>query len=151
MPVRSGIIVVGAGAFIIDSKDRILLTRSAFWKGGYMIPGGTVEYGEGIFDAIKREVKEEVGLDVKPVGVLAVAEDIFPRQHAEKKHYVYFNVLCRPLSRKIKLDNYEITECLWVDVNRAVKIVGHPTVRRTILAYIKQKKLGKLDFINISA
>jgi mutator protein MutT len=57
--------VVGVGAIILDG-DKILLEKRKNdpSKGKWSIPGGLVELGEGVEDAVIREVKEETGLEV---------------------------------------------------------------------------------------
>jgi 8-oxo-dGTP diphosphatase len=57
--------VVGVGAVILDG-DKILLEKrkNAPSKGKWSVPGGLVELGEDVEQAVVREVKEETGLDV---------------------------------------------------------------------------------------
>jgi len=55
------------GALIVDQQGKILLARSHKWFDKYTLPGGHIEVGESMADAVRREVKEEVGLDVEVV------------------------------------------------------------------------------------
>ena len=56
---------VTAGAIVLDSKNRVLLLRHRFRLGsGWGIPGGFMEAGEQPVDAVKRELQEEVGLQI---------------------------------------------------------------------------------------
>ncbi|MDE1833110.1 MAG: NUDIX hydrolase, partial [Candidatus Micrarchaeota archaeon] len=57
----------------------LLLIRGYKWGDQWLIPGGHIEHGESVFDAARREAKEEVGLSIVPLGVVTVFEDIFPR------------------------------------------------------------------------
>ncbi|MDI9623874.1 MAG: NUDIX domain-containing protein [Methanothermobacter sp.] len=65
-------------AFIKDNKGRILIIkRSPLCKTNplrWELPGGKVNIGEPLEEALKREVKEETGLNVTPNSVLGVAE-----------------------------------------------------------------------------
>src|SRR4030042_997609 len=57
--------VVGVGAIILDGEKILLEKRkNAPGKGKWSVPGGLVELGEGVEQAVIREVKEETGLDV---------------------------------------------------------------------------------------
>ena len=52
-------VVVGA---LIFKDGKLLLISSPKWKGKYIIPGGHVELGEKLVDALKREVRKKRGL-----------------------------------------------------------------------------------------
>ncbi len=84
------------GALILDG-DRILLVERArpplagFWS----LPGGAVETGERLEDALRREVAEETGLKVKPLAIVEVFERITrDRRDRVLYHYVLIDYLC---------------------------------------------------------
>ena len=88
--------VVGVGAVIIDG-DRVVLVRRAHepLKGEWSLPGGAVELGETLAEAIVREVREETGLDVC-VGPIV---EILDRVHRAADgridyHFVLLDYLC---------------------------------------------------------
>ncbi|MEM2114499.1 MAG: NUDIX domain-containing protein, partial [Candidatus Caldarchaeum sp.] len=77
------------GAFILDRRDNLLLVVSHKWGYLYSIPGGHVNYGEKIFDAVVREAREEVGIKVKPERVMAFQEVCNPDQFYKKgRHFI---------------------------------------------------------------
>ena len=60
------------GAVVLDPAGRLLLVRRGHepHAGLWSLPGGRVEDGETIEDAVRREVLEETGLSVRPRGVV---------------------------------------------------------------------------------
>src|SRR5437868_6015877 len=57
---------VTAGACVLDAQGRVLLLKHAFRSGsGWGVPGGFIEKGEQPEAALRRELKEEVGLELK--------------------------------------------------------------------------------------
>lgn len=89
--------LLGVGALIFQ-RDRILMVERGGepLKGWWSIPGGLVETGELLEDAIRREVREETGLEIKPAGMLQIFERIMrdPGGAAEY-HYVLVDYVCR--------------------------------------------------------
>jgi len=56
-----------AGGLVHDGKDRVLLLRhdpASWWGTRWLTPGGTLEEGETTVDGLRREVMEEVGLEI---------------------------------------------------------------------------------------
>ncbi|MFE5325100.1 NUDIX domain-containing protein [Embleya sp. NPDC056575] len=67
-----------AGAILHASEDRILLVEPRYGDGHWEIPGGAMEHGEFPWDTARREVREELGLDLHPGRLLVV--DWMPAQ-----------------------------------------------------------------------
>jgi 8-oxo-dGTP diphosphatase len=89
--------IVGVGAVVFDG-DCVLLVRRAKapLAGEWSLPGGAVELGETLEEAIVREVAEETGLRVVPLQVVKVFDHI--ERDAEGRirfHYVLADFLCR--------------------------------------------------------
>jgi ADP-ribose pyrophosphatase YjhB (NUDIX family) len=68
---KANSIAVAVSAFIQDEQGRVLMIRRTD-NGLYSIPGGQVEPGETLTQAILREVKEETGVDVDVIGLIGV-------------------------------------------------------------------------------
>lgn len=90
---------VGVGGVVV-SDGRVLLVRrgKAPLLGQWSIPGGTVELGETLEEALIREMAEETGLDVAPVRLLTVFDRIEREGELVVFHYVIADYLCQCLS-----------------------------------------------------
>jgi len=65
-------------------------------KGYWSLPGGALEAGETLEQGVIREVREETGLEVKPLAVLEIFERIIrDAQGAPEYHYVLIDYICR--------------------------------------------------------
>ena len=88
--------IVGVGAVVVkDAKALVIKRANDPYKGQWSIPGGRVELGESLVDAVRRELREETGLDVQ-VGSLI---DVFERIQADdaqgvRYHFVIVDYLC---------------------------------------------------------
>ncbi len=89
--------LVGVGAIILR-RGRILMAQRGKepLKGSWSLPGGLVELGESLADAVRREVREETGLEIRPAGILEVFERIMrDPAGAPEYHYVLIDYVCR--------------------------------------------------------
>jgi len=90
--------ILGVGAIVFDDAGRVLLIQRGKppRAGQWSIPGGMVELGEKLLDAVQREVKEECSIDIEIGDVVLIYEPIF--HDAEGKiefHYVLVDYWAR--------------------------------------------------------
>ncbi|MEK9143881.1 MAG: NUDIX domain-containing protein [Patescibacteria group bacterium] len=87
---------VGVGAAIFNSEGKLFLTlrgkKAKNERGAWEIPGGSVEFGETLEDAIIREIKEEHKIDIKVIELLDVCSHIIPDEH---QHWVSPTYMCK--------------------------------------------------------
>jgi len=90
--------LVGVGAIILDANRVVLVRRGRPPAlGQWSLPGGIVELGETMEEAIVREVEEEVGLKVEVSQIVSVLDWILvDAAGAVEFHYVLMDFLCRP-------------------------------------------------------
>ena len=91
--------LVGVGAVIVQ-ENRVLLIRrgQAPLLGEWSLPGGVLECGETLREAVVREAREETGLAVEPGEMLGVYERVIRDDEGRVRyHYVLLDFLCRPL------------------------------------------------------
>ena len=106
--------IVGVGGVVIHGKRVLLIRRgSEPLKGEWSIPGGLVELGEELADGVRRELKEETGLDVEPLEVLTVFDRIFREGSRIRYHYVIVDYVCRRRAGRLKPDS-DVIDARWV-------------------------------------
>lgn len=107
-------IVTSVVAVIVDDDGRVLLTRRSIppFQDLWVMPGGKIELGEPIMEALKREVHEEVGLEIEIEGLIDVFEHLTPGE--ENCHFVILYYRCRPLYCDIVSNDHEVAEADWV-------------------------------------
>jgi nucleoside triphosphatase len=134
-------IEVVTSAIIENKKGEIFLARSPKWNNKWTLPGGHVEPGEKIMSAVVREGREETGLVLRPVDVIIWGEMISPKEFSRPTHLIFFDIYCRIIRGKVKLENRELTECVWARPKDALKLElaeGYGKVIRKFILY-KQK------------
>jgi 8-oxo-dGTP diphosphatase len=110
----------------IVRDGQVLLVRRARppAAGLFSLPGGVVEIGETLAQAIAREVREETGLEIEPVGLAGFRETIVRDSDARvERHFVILPFAARWLAGELTL-NEELSEARWLAPNA---LVGLPT------------------------
>jgi len=95
--------LVGVGAIIIEDS-RVLLVKRAHppLQAQWSIPGGVLEVGELLREAVIREAREETGLTVEPGELLGVYDRILRNlERRVQYHYVLIDFLCRRVSGEL--------------------------------------------------
>ncbi|MEN6438402.1 MAG: NUDIX hydrolase [Syntrophobacter sp.] len=88
--------LAGVGAIIFRGDEVLLVKRgNPPSSGKWSIPGGLVELGESLEAAVRREIREEVGLDVKVIDLVAVLDRvIYDNSSRIEYHYILLDFLC---------------------------------------------------------
>ena len=122
-------------ACIIDEQERVLLTRRCVepFCDQWVMPGGKVDHGEPLLEALHREVREEVGIEVHIDGLLDVYEHVAVGDNND--HYVILYYRAHPLTVEMKLNDQEVSEADWVTKNQLATYDITPGTRH-ILAQV---------------
>jgi nucleoside triphosphatase len=126
------------GALVVNPRGEVLIVRSNKWGDKFTVPGGHIELGERAEDAIKREVKEETGLDVEPVRLLLVQEAIYPENYHKHEHFIFMDYICKTKSSEVKLDGRELQEYFWMKPTKALKLDIEEYTRNFVNKYLME-------------
>jgi 8-oxo-dGTP diphosphatase len=103
-----------SGAIFRDGRVLIVRRAQPLANGLYTLPGGGVELGETLEQAVIREVREETGLDIEPVA-LAGYRQMIARDAAGRieRHFVILPFAARWIAGEVSL-NEELAEADWL-------------------------------------
>jgi ADP-ribose pyrophosphatase YjhB (NUDIX family) len=138
-------IPVSAGALVFDRAGRLLILKPTY-KSGWTIPGGVMEAdGESPWEACRREVREETGIDVS-YGRLAAMD--FRRPRPGRPGGIRFLFDCGRVSDEalagLKLQPEEISEARLVPLTDALPLLRGP-IRRRVRAATRGRPLAYLE------
>ncbi len=108
--------IVGVGAVIWNDRHEIVLIRRGQEPrlGEWSIPGGRLEWGESVRDAIRREVREETGLEVEIAGLIDVVDSVTRDGSGQVvRHYVLVDFSVRYVSGTLRAGS-DAAEAHWV-------------------------------------
>ena len=90
--------VVGVGAVVVrDGKALIVKRAPEPRKGEWSLPGGLLELGESLQDAVRREIKEETSLDVTVGPIIETFDRVHRDDHGKiRYHFVIVDFVCWP-------------------------------------------------------
>ena len=83
-------------------------------KGQWSIPGGLIDVGETLTEAVAREVREETGLAVEPVELVELLDRIHRDGERVRYHYVIADYLCRVVGGTLVAAS-DVTAVRWVE------------------------------------
>jgi ADP-ribose pyrophosphatase YjhB (NUDIX family) len=133
------------GAVVLDDDNRVLLVRRGQppGLGKWSLPGGLLDLGERLEDAVVREVEEECGLRVRVLGLCGVIDRVIPGERAGaggpvvRYHWVIVDYVAAVIGGELRagsdaadarfvalaeLDGYETTDGLTAMIHRAVSL-----------------------------
>jgi 8-oxo-dGTP diphosphatase len=113
--------LLGVGALIFRRDSILLVERGRTpLKGYWSLPGGLVETGELLADAVRREILEETGLYIKPVRIFQIFERILRDASGQAEyHYVLVDYVCKVVSGELRAAD-DVSRVEWVR-RRALK------------------------------
>jgi 8-oxo-dGTP pyrophosphatase MutT (NUDIX family) len=98
---------LGVRAVVLDADNRVFLVKHSYVSGWYL-PGGGVDIGESMEQAMRRELKEEGDIDLSGEAVL---HGIFLNSHVSRRDHVAVYVVRHFRQERLPQPNREIVEC----------------------------------------
>jgi NAD+ diphosphatase len=112
---------------LIRDGDRVLLTRKSFWaKGRYGLVAGFVDIGESLEAAARREIREEVGVEVRDLQYVASQYWPFPSQ-------LMIGFVATYAGGEVRPDPTELEDACWFSVEDLPDLPGKHSIARFIL------------------
>jgi ADP-ribose pyrophosphatase YjhB (NUDIX family) len=130
-------------AAVIEDGDSILFGEKASGRGPYPdtihIPGGGMDpETENIEEAIRREVREEAGIEICDLKKLDFDEDYEPNKHGEMTHYIYLVFTARYKSGELNATD-DLARLMWIKKS---------DIRKQRLNRASIKTFTKLGYLN---
>ena len=125
--------ITGVAGIILDG-DRILLSMRGKppSKGKWGLPGGAVEVGETVKEALIREVLEETGVTVRPIRLITFLDSIHRDDDGGVRyHYVLFEYLCEYASGEVSPSS-DAPDARWVKFSELDSVDIMPSTKRFI-------------------
>jgi nucleoside triphosphatase len=132
------------GALILNPDGEVFLMRSHKWRDMYVIPGGHIELGERMEDALRREIAEETGLAVHDIEFLGFQEFVYDEAFWKRRHFVFFDYVCKTDSLHVTL-NDEAQAYAWVPMEEALTYPVEPYTRHAIEVYLQRETARQSD------
>ncbi len=128
-----GSFTIGVGGIVMEG-EKILLVKLTYGHRGWILPGGYVKSSETIGKAIRREIREETGLDVEPTELVSVRSRV-----NQGKSDIYVTFLVKVLSGELRADGKEISELRYFTVSEMQERKDVPTLNTWIARRALQK------------
>lgn len=129
------------GALVLNDTGKFLLVRCPKFKK-LVVPGGHVEWGETLLDALRREVEEEIGINIEQPEVINVCEYVLTPDYLPDRHVVVVDYLVRTEAKEedIKMDEDEIKQYFWLTADEILTRTDvDESVKRALTVYLEKK------------
>ncbi len=137
--------IAGVGAIVIH-QHKLLVVKEKFSKD-YKLPGGHIDKGETIKNALMREVFEETGINIKFESIMSIGH--FPNGQFGESN-IYMVCTAKALSDKINIkDTSEIIKAKWIDIEEYINSANVNTYNKSVVKAVQDSIFVKLKEQNI--
>ena len=113
---------VSVAALVLNYRGQVLLVNSP-WRG-WEYPGGLIEAGESFEAALRREIREEAGVEVEILRFVGICKNL-------EKDIVNIDFVCRYAGGELTTSE-ESTEVIWAEPEAALKMITFPLTRKRL-------------------
>lgn len=129
--------IVAVGGIVENEQGEILLVKTH--HGGWVFPGGQVEVGENIIEALIREVKEESGIDIEVTNMIGVFSNTGTYKWydgvTDVPTKVMFDFVCKPIGGELTTSE-ETSEVCWIEKDRVLDFISKEAIRTRFKVYL---------------
>ncbi|UQZ36276.1 ADP-ribose pyrophosphatase [Paenibacillus sp. PK3_47] len=133
MPVH----IVAVGGIVENEQGEILLVKT--YRGGWVFPGGQVEAGETLTDALAREIKEESGIDAVVSNLIGVYSNTGTYKGydgvTDVPTKVIMDFTCKPVGGELGTSD-ETSDSRWVAKDQVLRYITSPVIVTRYQAYL---------------
>jgi ADP-ribose pyrophosphatase YjhB (NUDIX family) len=130
-------IVTAAGVVVKENKN-ILMVRTH--RGGWVFPGGQVEVGENLIQAVTREIKEESNIDITVGKLFAVSSNTGTYEgyngYGMVPTKVMFDFICRYEGGELSVSE-ETSDSAWIPKEKVMAMITAPAIKARFQAYLE--------------
>ena len=123
--------LVSVAAMVYNDEGKLLLVNSP-WRG-WEYPGGLIESGETFEEALRREIREEAGVEVEIQRFVGICKNV-------EKNIVNIDFICRYVGGELTTSE-ESTEVIWATPEEAFELITFPLTKKRL----KQMLSGSTD------
>jgi 8-oxo-dGTP diphosphatase len=132
--------LAASAAVVRNGKVLVVRRARAPADGVFSLPGGVVETGETLHEAVAREVREETGLTIEPVALAGFRETIVrDKDNRVERHFVILPFAARWIAGEPVL-NDELSEWRWVDQQELATLPTTPGLAAVVAAAFERLK-----------
>ncbi len=122
--------LVSCAGLVTNAEGKILLVNSP-WRG-WEYPGGLIEPGESFQQALRREIREEAGVEVEILSFIGICKNL-------EKNIVNIDFSCRYVSGELTTSE-ESTEVIWATPEEAMEMITFPLTKKRLANMLKKDR-----------
>lgn len=122
--------LVSVAGLVTNDRGEILLVNSP-WRG-WEYPGGLIEPGESFEEALRREIREEAGVEIEILRFVGICKNV-------EKNIVNIDFACRYVSGELTTSE-ESTEVIWASPEEAMEMITFPLTKKRLVNMLSEAK-----------